>query len=366
MPYEFVRYRPEMRSAALSLLTYRWGSDARLNAAYFQWKYETNPHAPDPLVYVALDRGDLIAVLGFMGARWRTASTEQAWAAPVAADLVIHPGHRNRGLFRRIMAFALADLRTGDSQFVLGLTGMRYAQFSLRRMGWRFAGDLGAMRVAPRWGLPDAGLAATRIALDRTLGSEFYPFGSFRDGRRSRRAPDVIVQRDPDSERMASLVAAVRGDDRIRALKGEPYFAWRFRNPRSIYRFLWCYDGGNPVGYAALRAARRPRDRKAAIVDVAAISDAVRKKLISAALELRGIAFWNVWAGTLDGSTRQFLHDAGFRPTETHDRHGRTTTHHLLVASLNQGESERARTVGGNDPGSLANWDLSMLDSDVF
>src|SRR3712207_6320470 len=122
MSVEIVRYRPEHKAAVVELQTHHWGSDRALNAAYLEWKYERNPYLPGGLIHLALSDGRVVGMRGLYGARWEAGSPWEACLAPCAADLVIAPRHRNRGLAARIMQAAAADLAAGGLPYALNLS----------------------------------------------------------------------------------------------------------------------------------------------------------------------------------------------------------------------------------------------------
>ena len=74
-----------------------WSSDAAANERFFAWRYEDNPFASDPLIYVALKDGEAVATRALCGSRWEERGREWTWY--FADDLVVLPGHENHGLF---------------------------------------------------------------------------------------------------------------------------------------------------------------------------------------------------------------------------------------------------------------------------
>ena len=51
--YEIVRYRPEHKSQVAKLQTHLWTSEPKLATRYLEWKYEENPYAKEPVIYIA-------------------------------------------------------------------------------------------------------------------------------------------------------------------------------------------------------------------------------------------------------------------------------------------------------------------------
>src|SRR5437870_4760298 len=65
--YAIVRYLPKWKDQILDLQTHLWDPNRRLNAAYFEWKYERNPYGQgqEPLIYMAVFEGLVVAMRGF-------------------------------------------------------------------------------------------------------------------------------------------------------------------------------------------------------------------------------------------------------------------------------------------------------------
>src|SRR5258706_12065705 len=94
----------------------------------------------------------------------------------------------------------------------------------------------------------------------------------------------LFAQRTPLIREMAQLVARLPWDGRIRHVRDETFFAWRFGNPLRNYRFV--YSGRERLrGYMVLQQSRGGSAGRASIVDLEAGSDLVRTELLSAAID---------------------------------------------------------------------------------
>ena len=70
MGYEVLRYRPDPKPAALTLLAHAWGHDAERNARTFAWKFERNPYLEQPLLQIVAADGQPVAIRSLHGVRW--------------------------------------------------------------------------------------------------------------------------------------------------------------------------------------------------------------------------------------------------------------------------------------------------------
>ena len=123
----------------------------------------------------------------------------------------------------------------------------------------------------------------------------------------------LSVERNPRPLAMAGLVERIGWDGRMRRVRDCDYFAWRFRNPRSNYRFLFWEDGGLE-GYLVLRASVS-LSPNVFIVDWEAANAEARSELLRAAIRLGGFQSLAIWSSTLPEDARAVLESLGFGPT---------------------------------------------------
>jgi GNAT superfamily N-acetyltransferase len=144
--YDIVRYEPRYRDQVLAVQHHLWGTDSARNDQYLAWKYEQNPYADAPLIYLALDEGQVVAMRGMFGTRWQVGDPPDRPAALFAGDTVVMPDHRGRGLFRQIMLVALKDLARLGYRYLLNLSAGRATHLMSCRMGWVSIGPLERLR----------------------------------------------------------------------------------------------------------------------------------------------------------------------------------------------------------------------------
>lgn len=137
MPYEIIKYRPEFRQQVVELLWHLKGRDHARNSAYLEWKYERDPYQPEPLIYLALHEGRVAGMRGLYGARWGAGAPDRVCAMVCAADLVVAPEHRRRGLYGKIMDFAFRDLRDMGYEYLVDTSPVPVNFFASLKMGWK-------------------------------------------------------------------------------------------------------------------------------------------------------------------------------------------------------------------------------------
>lgn len=274
--YEIVRYRGEHKGRVAALQAHLWSLDAVQATRYLEWKYEQNPYAEEPDIYLAFAGDALVGMRGFYGARWEAgrAASRRQWSVPVADDFVIVPEHRNHGLATLIMRTALEDLARRGQRYALNLSGSQVTVMGSLAMGWKSAGPL---EPIARAGSSPAQRVRSMLQRTRLLwrfaespllktAGERDPFRQLDRSARHRPAGSVAIERKPRLDAMSELVERLGHDGRIRHLRDREFLAWRFRNPLRLYRFL--YAGGERTGISGLtavlaswRGSSRPRRR---------------------------------------------------------------------------------------------------------
>jgi GNAT superfamily N-acetyltransferase len=326
--YEIVRYGPEFKKQVVDLQANLWSPSLALNTAYFEWKYERNPYLPAPLVYLAMHDGRVVGMRGFFGVQWEAGLARHKVPGLYADDLVIAPGHRNRGLIARIMAVAFKDLASTEYQYVFNLSAGPITRLASLSMGWRSAGSVQPMR----WRSWPRTLQAGLRRLLGWLPLAFRPidrlfFGSFEmrrrpfadlDKLRSRQpisaVPWISLEDTPRCATMAELVERIAGEGRIRHVRDRVYFAWRFQNPLSRYRFLF-WDKTGLDGYLVLQeyTSEFASGEGVNVVDWEGTTTAVQADLLQAAVNYAGDRNLMIWSATLAPETIALLRAQGFK-----------------------------------------------------
>jgi len=285
--YRIVRYTPDHKHAVAEFQTGLWGPNPSVNMRYLEWKYEQNPYANEGRIYLAFYNDLLVGMRGFYGSRWEAGVPARQIPVLVADDLLVTEDHRNRGLVTQIMQAAFEDLRDSSSQFVLNLSGSRLTVLNSLAMGWKSIGTLRRMQRR------SVGLFS---ALERRWSAEPSSFTRFD------RAAKTETQPRPDA--MARLIQRVGHDGRLRHVRDQSYFSWRFHNPCREYRFLYAGDA-ELDGYLVLKRSVDCFESAhgVSIVDLEAVSGSVKATLLKAAVTAGAFLDLTIWAATDDHQT---------------------------------------------------------------
>lgn len=374
--YEIVRYDSAQRSQVIQLQTALWSNSLVLNAAYFHWKYETNPYVDEPIIYLAMHRGAVVGMRGFSGLALETGEPGRACRGLYADDAVVAPAHRGHGVMALIMRFAIADLAAQGHDSLFNLSaGPATLKLSLQ-MGWCSAGWMRPMRrkslqtrlrrkirwlvgkvqwpIRSRNGQSKGGVAPSSTSLE--------DLDEFRIGLATRRFPQITVTSTARCTEMAILVQQIAATGKLRHARDATYFRWRFANPLSRYRFLY-WDEGGLDGYLVLHEYTSDRvDRELVnIVDWEARTPAMQAALLEVASALTRRRVLTSWSAGLPRTTVDLLRSHGFRA----DREplDDLAVPSLIVRPLRAEPAADVFKILGLDALNLANWELRMLFS---
>lgn len=366
--YEIVPYRPEHKDAVVDLWSSVFVTDPFDRRSYFEWKYERNPYLPEPILFLALDgNGQVVGTRGFHGSVWQ--SLDASLVLPCAEDFAIAPDHQDSGLATELMRVALDDLTQRGYEYVLSASAGQTTVLHSLVMGWKSIGAMEPVgRVASqghlRRGLDLASRRARKLwrprGFSRVINRKLYgsPFEQLdRVAQRhpvGRQAP-IVVERSPDPAALAELAARLPHDGRIRHIRDQAFFEWRYANPAREYRFLLSQCSGRVDGYMALA---RSNPLAVQISDWDGTSHEVRAQLLEFALSRGGLAGIGAWTASLPHRSKELLEHSGFQPTEM-DRRARGMPSVLL------------KKLGGNGDWAIAglparepsSWDIRLIDS---
>jgi len=369
--YRIVPYDADHKALVAQLARHLWSPDLRLNASYLDWKYHRNPYIREPLIYLAYSGDEVVGMRGAFGSKWEAGHPSERFVLPYADDLVVDPSHRVKGLHRRIMEFALDDLRRRGHRYVVNFSASQVTALGSLRMKWRSAGSFKPVLRRTRY----------RKAIDR-LASRInrWPFVwrwshaietvcnppedrlfdrldarlSKREG--ARQSSSLFVEAVPLVQEMTDLVARLPGDQRMRHVRDSDYFAWRYSNPLNTYRFVYA-AGERLEGYLVLRRSRAGIRNRVCIVEWEAQSDRAREELLAAAVTCGYFPDLYAWTATMPPSAGAMYERYGFEPA-----HLRYETS-LLVRSLQEDELNKKWMLGGLRLDDVQSWNLRMIDS---
>lgn len=375
--YEIVEYQPSMKSEVAELAKYLWSKDSALNASYLEWKYERNPYRNPPLIYLAACEGRIVGMRGMFGVKWECGVPAKAYPGLYPDDFVIVPEHRNRGLVTEIMKEALAGVGQRGYSYVFNLSAGNVTRMASLAMGWRSAGTMGLQSRQPEQAERFRNIrefaknpvwfrnlarkiryrpwAPKRLAVDDVVTDHKNCFRNT--------DPNILIERVPRAEEMGRLIARIGHDGRIRHVRDNSYFSWRFQNPLHRYLFLY-WKETELEGYLVLQEYVSDMMKKVGfnIVDWEATSAHVRAGLLRAAVGLCSSTVLNVWGATLPVETRNLLKESGFRALEETSGVEQNQPY-LLVRPVQEDMLREEWLLGDQRLLDMSHWDIRMIYS---
>jgi hypothetical protein len=335
--YDLVKYNAKYRERILELQTLLWHSDLAINNAYFRWKYEENPYSEEPVMALAITGERVAGVLGMYGTAWTFGTPASPLAAMCIGDLAIAEDHRRAGLFSPIVQLAFEEMRARDAMYTWTLSASPITFLLCRSMGWR--------------SIP------LELLESSSRGLQSY----YRSLRGLLAGMSVVASRTPRPESMAALVERLGGDDRIRHLRDDRYYAWRYRDPLSDYHF-WFKGGHQLDGYLVTQQPRY-RDGAYTIVDWEAADRGTAAALLMTALRDGPQSGMQVWSQGVPRKWLPLLRSAGFVSLASRGQPFARYQPMMLLRSLDD-QARDLWSPGGLDLLDLSNWDLRMVYSD--
>jgi hypothetical protein len=171
-----------------------------------------------------------------------------------------------------------------------------------------------------------------------------------------------VLEEKPRPEAMAMLVSRQGNDGRIRHIRDQQFYAWRYQNPLSVYRFLF-WEKAKLKGFLVLQQVDT-YSNAAYIVDWEATSVEVFSDLLLAIIRWGGFSSIEIWSVTLADDMIEVLTKHGFYVAGK-SRSSDTTPFFppIIVKTLHPGSSW---SMGGRDLLDISNWDLRPIYSDVY
>ena len=157
------------------------------------------------------------------------------------------------------------------------------------------------------------------------------------------------------------LVRSLENKGLIGQVRDEEFYAWRFKNPFSIYRYLFWEKAGFQ-GFVVLQQPVRNPSGAALIVDWETTSNDVLSDILQTVIRWGGLRSISVWSTTLSLDMATVLAKYGFHfPVEGGDTGAAVFYSPIVVFPLGN-----LWSIGGRDILDVSNWDLRPIYSDNY
>jgi hypothetical protein len=372
---EIARFASEHVMEAAEVTKNAFGGTVGLHAAYLDWKYVRNPYISEPLLYVALHRGRVVATRGFYGTCWTAGRVGPRYVLPAASDTAILTEYRDRGLDRELNDVAFGDARGRGYTHVVNLSANPQAMVSaMVSFGWKAVVSQNVLEVAATTRAPAPARTRLQPANVRSLSGRLRARLAFRSGRVPRalaeldnkRSSDALaragIRVTRDAAELATIAARSHVGSRLGLAWDEEFCSWRFVKPGADYRFL-LVDDDSGFGFLVLGASLGRAG--VSILGWEASSAEVAARLLDGTLSHRRSEVLDTWSGPLSRDEVALLTSRGFTPVEYASVLERRRKA-LLVRPLASGSDEARWELDGRRLDDPAVWRVSAAGSDAY
>lgn len=378
--YQIIRYEHQYKNEVIGVLMSLLGPERDLNTTYLDWKHWRNPYVTDPFIYMALHKGNVVAVASHFASCWEAGQSGPRYLCTAGADAFTLVDHRRHHLHREITSAAVRDLQSDRYDFDICLGSNQFSSGSAIRLGWAKVGELKTMLWQAGQNVSQLRQIARKIPMLPTVyrflhkGSTprqesraaFQPFQTLDQNYRRTSGfggVGIVVEEKARPDAMAGLVNRRKYDGRIRHVRDEQFYTWRYQNPLSVYRFLFWEKAGFQ-GYLVLQQPVRAVENTAFIVDWETTDVRLFSELVQSVIRWGGFSSVGIWSVTLDDYAVTELSKLGFRELSESNAHQAVFfLRSLLVLPLNTADRG---TMGGRTLLDTSNWDLRPIYSDAY
>lgn len=332
MNFEILRYSCDFKDhidQIARLKTINWGLDFDVFRSYAKWNYLDRPHSNLPLIYFVRVGEEIVAMRGAYETTWQLKSSPDRFCALCSADLLILEEYRNKGIYKEFASFVMGDLCKMGVQYFLSFNASPLNTMISLSTGWKSIGKIKTMKKQFLSNRSRAISAAKHLAGPRAIkflkkaGLNLILKRRRKDGpqrndliyhrARTQLSSRIRLENSPRPLEMARLVESTLPKDKITLVRDESFFAWRYNNPLSKYRFLYWYDDGLK-GYLVLQSHLYSIESIGTynILELEASNPSIKIELLNSAISIINEGSISVWTNMLDQDSYDFLTSKGF------------------------------------------------------
>lgn len=352
LDYEIEPYQADQREQVVELLGQLLEGDAVTNDAYFEWKYQKNPHARDLLGIVAIYRGKIVGFRGYGSTLWHN-GTDKDIRALIPGDTCVDLNHRKKGLSVAMGKLAREEY-ANTYPLLLNLSCTRDSLPGYLRLGFT---PITNKVYLSRYSL--SGLARYIVDSKKQLplGDARIVYGRF---------GDIRVSDTAEPERMASVIARqVSEPGRFRLRQDADYFRWRLNGPADRFVYYYLENNGETVAYILLSIA--PGNQRAYILDYADIDGESSNRLLEFITAQKSFSVLSIFSHSVDSVLAPCIQRLGFHTGGIMGAMEKKVRGNmpLLLRPVTAKPGDRDWRVEGVDVRDPENWSIRGICSDA-
>lgn len=295
--FQIFRFSPENKIRLINLLAFKWkGRDQQQIAQKFSWRYEANPYASNPHVYLAEDMGVLAGFRAFILQNFSLGG--DLFKVFIPADAIVHPSYRRQGIFSELNIAMLSAVSQEYPQnaFILNLTSNKMSRPGNVKQGWQLAkGQRRFHYKISWWNRFKSFTGITRTAL--LENAMFVDEGSVK----------YEISRVNRTRELAACRENNRPQNKLSGIRDEKFYTWRYAAPGAAYVFVYFRENEKLKGFLILRKAKSARY---VLEEYFSPDTGTMKKLISVSMKKLSISVLKTTS--FSGSQMAMFRQSGF------------------------------------------------------
>ncbi len=344
---DYIKYTSEHKEATLRLLAYLWTHlDEQNRKLLFEWRYEQNPFATQQFIYLAISGKQVVGFRAFVPQIIECKGKNITGLT--AADAVVHPDFRRKGIFSGLIRFFLHTMeeKRANNYVIYNLSSNEFSTPGYLKLGWQETNGLKrfALHYDPKQDI--------RLRLTSQKSNE----GRF--GIYLLKDTTLEISNKVYAEEMADLSERRPEKSAFTCIRDTRYFNWRYAFRDKSYIFVYLRVNRQLESYLVIN---KVSGRQFLLWEYAGKNTSVLRRTLKMAVQKIGIPFMRTW--TLSQHDMKRLRYCGFMaaPTKVWNLIGKKRLP-VLVRPGHPMVTENDFFVDNMDIRNIENWQLFMAD----
>ncbi len=344
---DYIKYTSEYKDATLKLLAMLWSHlNDQQRRLLFEWRYEQNPFAQENYIYLAMFGMQVVGFRAFVPQILECKGNRITGLT--AADAIVHPDFRRKGIFSGLIRFFLRDLedKCVNNCVIYNLSSNEYSTPGYLKLGWQATNGL------KRFALHYNPMQDIRLRLTRQNSNKV------RFGVHQVNDTTFEISNEVYAEEMTDLIEKRTEKSAYTCIRNTRYFNWRYAFRDKTYIFVYQRIKGKLESFLVLN---KVSDSQFLLWEYAASNTQMLKKTIKVAVRAIRIPVLRSWVLSQHDYTR--LRRCGFMaaPTKIWDILGKKRLP-VLVRPVKINVEEKDFFLYDSDIRNIENWQFFLAD----